>query len=181
METKILFENQWFQVIDKTDEFGANMSGIQPNGINALVLPYTVDESGFVIELGVVYEINPLWGEGKHLTAISGNIEEYDGDILTGAMRELLEESGIQADDTERWTFLGTLTSSKIVAQEQACFAVDVTGLEIGERTTDGTINEQLAEFKLIPVKKALFESKDAYIPTLFLRLFKDVLEKSLS
>lgn len=181
MDNKILFENKWFKIIDRTDENGANMVGIQPTGINVVVLPYTVDKDGFIQELGIVEEVNPLWGEGRHITAISGNVEEIDDDILLGAMRELLEESGIQADDSERWIYLGTIHNSKVVSQEQPVFAVDVTGLEIGIKSGDGTINEQLSEFKLMPVKQALFECKDVFIPTIFIRLFRDVLESSFT
>lgn len=181
MKEDILYQNKWFKVIDRTDDQGANMSGIQPNGVNVVVLPYTVDENGYIKDLGIVYEVNPLWGSGKHPTVVSGNVEDIDDDILSGAMRELLEETGYLADDANRWTYLGTVTNSKVVSQEQPAFSVDITGLEQGVKTTDGTINEALAEFKLIPVKNALFECNDVYIPTLFMRLFRDTIEKSLS
>ncbi len=179
MKEEILLKNDWFDVISKTDGNGANMMGLRPHGINVVVLPYTIDADGLIENIGVNFEVNPLWGDGQHMTAVTGGVEDKDPDILTAAIRELLEETGINANDIDRWIYLGLVKCSKLIAMDQPCFAVDVTGLPVGEILGDGTINEKLAKFELVPVKEALFKGHDMYIPTVFVRLFREVLEKS--
>jgi 8-oxo-dGTP pyrophosphatase MutT (NUDIX family) len=164
-----LWDNDWFSVIEKTDKDGASMTGLKPKGGNVVVLPYII-EDGEVIKIGVHHEVNPLWGDGTHSTAITGGIEDGESD-LESAKRELEEESGYTVDEDDKWISLGSVKPSKLLDLDQPCFAVDVTGLEIGEAKKDGTINEELSNFEMMPIDEILSNTNDTYLPTLYLKL----------
>jgi 8-oxo-dGTP pyrophosphatase MutT (NUDIX family) len=164
--TKILFENEWFDVIE-ADGF----VGIEPKHINVIVMPYTRGKGGVIDNIGVRIEKNPLRKEGMNTTLITGDAEGEDPDFLYTAIRECKEESGFYVNDIERWTYLGVFTNSKLVRQEQPCFAVDVTGLTPDVAEGDGTKEEDASTFKLVPVHQALL-SNDIYIPAVFVRAF---------
>lgn len=169
IEEKTLWKNDWFQVVEKTDTDGASMTGLKANGGNVVVLPY-VKENGKITKVGVMYEVNPLWGEGQHATTVTGGIEEGE-DNLEAAKRELKEESGYDVPDSDKWEFICEVNVSKLIDGKQPCFAVDITGVEQGEATKDGTINESLSDFKLLDTKEAINTVKDAYVGMILLKL----------
>jgi selenocysteine lyase/cysteine desulfurase len=88
--------------------------------------------------------------------------------------RELLEETGFDVKEEERWYFIGTLTGSKFVDSIHPCFAVDITGIEPGEPQTDGSEQERLSKFTLVPAND-IISIEDPFISALFLRIFKYV------
>jgi hypothetical protein len=91
----------------------------------------------------------------------------------------LKEESGYDVQDTNKWYFLGTVTSSKFLDKEYPCFAVDVTGIPKEEAKTDGSEEEKFSSFIFIPANDVV-KSKDVFIPALFLKLFKFVVGMDL-
>lgn len=161
-----LYEGEWFDVVELD-----GWQGIKPNGINVVVMPFERDAGGLPRAIGVMDEYNPMRERSRSFTLISGDAEGEDPDILAAAIRELKEESGYIASDTERWYFLGFMTTSKLVSQSHPCFAVDVTGLERLKAEGDGTKHESLSEFKMLPTKEAL-DTSDCFIPTLFMKMF---------
>lgn len=169
IKEKVLWENKWFKIVEKTDKDGAQMSGIQPLLGNVVVVPY-VKEGDKITKVGVMNEVNPLWGEGTHVTTITGGVEEGE-DNLEAAKRELKEEAGYDVEDSDKWQFICETSVSKIVDGVQPCFVVDVTGLEIGEASKDGTINEELSSFELMDIEDAIYKCKDAYIPMMIYKL----------
>lgn len=169
IKEKVLWENKWFKIVEKTDKDGAQMSGIQPLLGNVVVVPY-VKEGDKITKVGVMNEVNPLWGEGTHVTTITGGVEEGE-DNLEAAKRELKEEAGYDVEDSDKWQFICEVKVSKIVDGVQPCFVVDVTGLEIGEASKDGTINEELSSFELMDIEDAIYKCKDAYIPMMIYKL----------
>ena len=148
---------------------------IKPLLGNVVVLPY-VKEDGKITKVGVMKEVNPLWGEGTHVTTITGGIENGE-DNLVAAKRELKEESGYDVEDTDKWQFICETSVSKLIDAKQPCFVVDVTGLDTGEAEKDGTINEELSSFELLDASEAIDSCKDAYIGMLLYKLEKN--EKS--
>jgi 8-oxo-dGTP pyrophosphatase MutT (NUDIX family) len=170
MENKILFKNDLFQVEERN-----GMTGMIPLFTNVVIMPFLSDEQGLPLSIGVILEPNPFRDGGMSMSLITGSSDEDDADLLSTAKRELKEESGFDAQDNSRWYYLGSVTSSKFVDHEQACFAVDVTGLEKGEAETDGSEQEKNMEFKFISANDVV-KSKDIFIPGLFLKLFKYVL-----
>lgn len=170
MKSKNLYETQGLNVVEREGRIG-----IVPNFMNVVIMPFTSDENGLPLSVGIIKEKNPFRDGGISISLITGSTEEEDPDLLTTAKRELKEESGFDVDDNARWYYLGSVTSSKFVDHEQPCFAVDVTDIVKGEATTDGSEDEKEMEFKFIPANDVV-KAKDIFIPGLFLKLFKFVL-----
>jgi len=166
-EKEELYSNKYFRVIEREGMFG-----IEPTMLNVVVMPFEKDGTNLPKSLGVLKEYNPMRDKNYSVTLVTGSTDDEDPDILSTAKRELKEESGYDVEDPNRWYFLGFLTTSKMVRQDHPCFAVDVTGLEVGERTTDGTENEEKSEFVMMPVKQAL-ATNDCYIPSMFMKIFR--------
>lgn len=164
---KIHHSTPYFDVVQS-----GSMHGIEPYDVCVVVMPFERDASGLPRNIGVLKEYNPMRRDNYSMTLVTGRTEDEDPDLLTTAMRELKEESGYDVSDPDRWCFLGFLTTSKLVDQEHPCFAVDITGIEPGEKEGDGTEAESKSEFKIVTVKQAL-DTDDCYIPALFMKMFK--------
>jgi 8-oxo-dGTP pyrophosphatase MutT (NUDIX family) len=167
---KTLHETESFHLLDC-----GGLVGIKPLFTNVVVMPFTSDDQGLPLSVGVLKEPNPFREDGHHISLVTGTTDDEDGDLLSTAQRELYEETGFNVPDIAKWYYLGSVTSSKFVDHEQPCFAVDVTGITKEEPKTDGSPMEQSAEFKFIPANDVIKE-KDIFIPGLFLKLFKYVL-----
>ena len=168
-EEKIVYKCKWFDLVEKGDH-----TGIRTIQDSVLILPFISDDRGLPLMVGVLNERNYFRNGGYSISVISGSPEDEDPNILSTAQRELLEETGCDVKDEDRWYFLGTLTGSKFVDSIHPCFGVDITGIENGEPQTDGSIEEKLSEFKLIDSNEIL-QVEDPFIPSIFLRLFKYV------
>ena len=175
MKEKLLYKSKNFRILERNGSVG-----VKPMFTNVVIMPFTCDENKLPLFIGVLKEKNPFRDGGISISLITGTSEDEDPDLLSTAKRELKEESGFMVDDTERWYYLGNSTSSKFVDHEQPCFAVDITGIERGEVTTDGSSREAEAEFKFIPANDVV-KAKDIFIPGLFLKLFKYVLGMNIS
>jgi 8-oxo-dGTP pyrophosphatase MutT (NUDIX family) len=171
---KILHTTPRFEVIEREGSIGIK-STVEP----VVILPFISDDQGLPLMLGVLKERNPFRDGGYSISPISGTSEEEDPDYLATAKRELKEESGYDIEDSSRWYFLGSVTATKMVDCEHPCFAVDVTGIQKGEATTDGSEHEKLSSFVFIPANDVV-KSKDVFIPALFLKLFKFVVGMDL-
>jgi len=167
---KTIHENDEFQFLECGD-----FTGIKPLFTNVVVMPFTSDDQGLPLSIGVLREPNPFREGGINVSLVTGCTEDEDGDLLSTAQRELYEETGLNVPDISKWYYLGSVTSSKFVDHEQPCFAVDVTGVVRETPKTDGTAKESQAEFKFIPANDVV-KAKDIFIPGLFLKLFKYVL-----
>jgi len=167
---KTIHETENFHLLDC-----GGLIGIKPLFTNVVVMPFTSDDQGLPLSVGVLKEPNPFREDGNFVTLVTGTTDDEHGDLLTTAQRELYEETGLNVTDIKTWYFLGSVTSSKFVDHEQPCFAVDVTGIEREEPKTDGSDMEKEAEFKFIPANEVVLV-KDIFIPGLFLKLFKYVL-----
>jgi 8-oxo-dGTP pyrophosphatase MutT (NUDIX family) len=166
-EVKVIDTNKYFSTIDIDGMFG-----IQPDDLCVVIMPYEKDKRGLPKMLGVLKEYNPMREGDYSITLVTGRAEGEDPDSLSTAMRELKEESGYDVQDAERWSYLGNMTTSKLVMQELPCFAVDITGLTKEEKEGDGTESEAKSKFMLMSVKEAL-NTNDSFIPTLFLKIFR--------
>jgi 8-oxo-dGTP pyrophosphatase MutT (NUDIX family) len=167
---KTLHETESFHLLEC-----GGMVGIKPLFTNVVVMPFTSDDQGLPLSVGVLKEPNPFREDGHHISIVTGTTDDEDGDLLSTAQRELYEETGLNVPDISKWYYLGSVTSSKFVDHEQPCFAVDVTGVKKEDPKTDGSEMEQSAEFKFIAANDVV-KAKDIFIPGLFLKLFKYVL-----
>jgi hypothetical protein len=151
----VKYENKWLQFIDVEDKLGCTMSGIRPAQEGVAVLPYKINDSGNISEIGVHLEMNPLWGKGQHMTCITGGIEKNESPI-GAAYRELLEESGLCRIDNRIDPViidLGEGLLSKCTMSTQYLFAIRIDKNFIQkEPSGDGTTNERLSKFSWIPV-----------------------------
>jgi 8-oxo-dGTP pyrophosphatase MutT (NUDIX family) len=166
---KIVFKSDGFDVV-KEGEY----SGIRTKDDSVLILPFISDDRGFPLMLGVLNEKNSFRNGGYSISVISGRPEDEDPNTLATAQRELLEETGFDVTEDERWYFIGTLTGTKFVDSIHPCYAVDITDLTQGEVKTDGSEQEKLSTFKLIPTNE-IISVEDPFISALFLRIFKYV------
>lgn len=169
MKKEILYEGKYFNVVNK-ERNGGNMIGIETFEENVIVLPYTLSESGQISKVGIMHEFNTLRDGSYSNTCITGDIEKGE-DALQGAKRELLEESGYNQEDNEKWKYLGNLTTSKLVEAEHPCFIVDITGLKQSKAEKDGSVNEEKSEFKLVELSEILLE-EDSFILSMLMKLY---------
>lgn len=172
---KVIAETEYFDFV----QF-ANSSGIKVKIPSVSVMPYTVDENGIVDKIGILKEYN-VFREGNYAeTLITGSVEVSDDDTLATAIRELLEEGGIDmnGDDLGKWTYLGGFHDSKDTDRTMPSFAVDVTGKTIGKAAGDGSEKETKSKMELVEVNKAL-QSNELLVLGSFLRLFNIMYQKS--
>jgi hypothetical protein len=139
-----------------------------------IIMPYTVNDKGMPDKIGIISEVLDQRPGGMSKTLITGSQDDDDSNIFETAVRELEEESGFKVEELKRWDFLGSLYTSKMVLNSNPCFAVNITGLVSGEKTTDGSKAEKHTKFELISVEDAL-NLDDSLVCTLFIKTFKDI------
>jgi len=171
---KILLETPKFDVVERGEKPGV-VSRVE----TVMILPFISDDQGLPLMIGVIKEENLFREGGNSQSLITGTCEEEDPDYLATAKRELLEESGYDVADSNKWYFLGTVSGNKFVDKEYPAFAVDVTGIEKGKAEGDGSKQEKNAIFHFIPANDVV-KAKDIFIPGLFLKLFKFVVGMDL-
>lgn len=171
---EIIYSTDKFDVIEKDDQIG-----IEPNGVMVMVMPFTTDQRGLPLEIGVLNEFNEFRKGNYTNTLITGMSEDEDPDVLSTAQRELNDMAGYDVPESERWYFLGFITGSKMVQQEIPCFACNITGLTPKVKETEEDVNPEdkvattnVSKFMLIPANDAL-ETDDCFVPTLFMRVFR--------
>lgn len=164
---KILHSTKEYKLIERD-----GLIGIKSTVMNIIVMPFTCDSDKLPLSIGIVNNTNPFRGEGKEISLLSGIAEGEDPDLLSSAKRTLLEGSGINVKDTNKWYYLGISTASKFVDSEYPCFAVDITDFE---NEIDPEKN-----FSFIPANDAV-KTKDIFIPGLFLKLFKYVMGMNIT
>jgi len=173
---KVIADTPYFDLIQIDDKHGLHVKQT-----SVAVLPYTVNDSGIVDQLGILKELNHLREGDYAYTLITGTIEDSDESVLATAVRELAEEGGITAssDDLNRWVFLGNFHDSKDTDRTIPTFAVDVTGLPQIEPATDGSHQELNSVLELKDVNEVLTSSKETLVLASFLRLFNIMYQKS--
>jgi 8-oxo-dGTP pyrophosphatase MutT (NUDIX family) len=169
-EPKILFQNEFIEVIQNKDRVG-----IKQKEPSVIILPYTTDSEGNPDKIGLLSEPSPIRDSKMSFTVISGSPDSSDIDILATAKRELKEEGGYDVDDTDKWEYLGNIYTSKMVVNGNPAFGVDITGMEGTKPEGDGTGFELNSKFKLVSIKDAI-SNDDALISCLFLKIFQNKL-----
>jgi 8-oxo-dGTP pyrophosphatase MutT (NUDIX family) len=165
---KTIYGNNYLDVID--DNGSIYIEQIDPS---VVVMPYVIDESGNPISIGIISEISNSRPGGITKTLITGSPNDDDANILQTAIRELKEESGISVENVDKWKFLGNIYTSKMISNPNPCFSVDVSGMTIGNRETDGTSDERDSSFEMMDIGEAL-SLDDALVSTLFIKHFKN-------
>lgn len=108
------------------------------------VLPFRKNSSTGLTEYLGVMEKRFVHGNSHKLYALTGG---YDNDTITTlqtAVKELKEETGYIAQESDIIP-LGEIFITKMSTAKMELFAVDVTNLPQGEKTTDGSLIEETA------------------------------------
>lgn len=137
---------------------------------NVVVIPYIIDSNNKVItKIGVLNEFNPSRKGNFDLTLVTGSKESIDETVLDTAIREFEEETGHSIKNCEKWSYLGKLTTSKLIQCEHDCFSVDITD-SIAKKIPSDKM-EALSKFKVISLNEAI-QTNDAFILSLITKLF---------
>jgi 8-oxo-dGTP pyrophosphatase MutT (NUDIX family) len=155
--------------------------GFKAKSMSIAIMPFTTDENSIVDKIGFLKEFNPFRDGNYANTLITGTVETEDEDLVQTAIRELKEEGGIECpqDQIGRIIYLGNFYPYKDSDRMVPTFAIDVTGLTLGEPEGDGSKKEELSSFHLGPVTDAM--STDELLPlAAFLRLFNFFYQKTL-
>ena len=163
------------------DNLTAKPVVIETEGVFALrcnqavaVLPYTLLLNGEIDKIGIVTEKNPHFPGRKHTGIVMGTLEGEDTSLLQRAKAELSEEAGIQAEENDRWSYIGELITSKMIPEPIYCFAVNVTDLPLTKPNGDGSKGEEGITFKLQELNSAL-KVNDAALHFCFFTLFREI------
>lgn len=165
---KTLFSTDRFDVIEKDGR-----TGIEPKHMSVALLPFIRDVKGLPLQLGIIKEYNKIKSKDTY-TVITGRIEGEDPDVLSAAQSKMLEVSGLDVQEPERWFYLGFIQTHKMINQEIPCFACDITGMSLpeNEEKDDEKEKNEKVEFMVVGVNQAL-DTDDCYIPTLFMKMFR--------
>lgn len=170
---KVIFDTPYFEVVQADGKHGLLIKNT-----SVAILPYTINDSGIVDQIGVLKEWNPLREGNYASTLITGTIDNSDEDAYATAVRELMEEGGIdmRGDSPDKWTYLGNFYDSKDTDRCTPTFAVDITG-----KTPDapGTVGEEKSKFLIKDANEVITLSRETLLLAAFLRLFNVMYQKS--
>lgn len=172
---KQIFDTPYFSLVEMDSRYGIHMKTV-----SVAILPYTVDANGIVEQLGILEEWNELRVGNYAHTLITGTVENKDADVYETAVRELLEEAGIDMSTQDQsWLYLGNFYDSKDTDKCMPTFAVDVTGAKIQPAATDGSPKENASSFSMLDVNEVLTTSSETLPLAAFLRLFNIMYRQS--
>lgn len=166
MSDKLLWKNKWLEVYERDEWYtfvhspkeGVSVLGYRTNGKTS------IENYDFLIRK----EHTPCHGKGLRLTSLTGTIEEGDTPLKT-AKKELLEESGYKAEESEfkyhGWTYLTKFSDFK-----SYLFSICLDGKEQGEIVGDGTKGEVDADVMWVDIHAAS-QIQTPGISTIILRM----------
>lgn len=161
------YSNKWINII--SDGEGDEKYFYVNEPLKICILPYIQEDD----ELLIVSLIEPIsiWDEdrSREITCVQGTIEDGDDPIET-APRELYEETGFNAplpEFKDRYTYVGKYNFSKSSDSHRYLFLVDVTGMERGKKTTDGSDFEKRTKI-MVSKPTILEESTDMTLQFLY-------------
>lgn len=161
------YSNKWINVL--SDGEGDSKYFYINEPLKISILPY-IQQDG---ELFIVSLIEPItiWDEKrtKQISCVQGTIEDGEDPVQT-APRELYEETGFDAplpEFKERYTYVGKYNFSKSSDSHRYLFLVDVTGIDRGKKTTDGSEFEKKTKI-MVSKPNLLKESTDMTLQFLY-------------
>ena len=138
------------------------------------VIVYNLDERGILDKIGVVTEFNPHFRGEKYTGPVMGKVEIEDKSLLSRAKQETKEETGYDVPSSDRWSFLGEVITSKLLPGPVYCYSVDVTGIQQGEITGDGSAQESNLKFDFLNLNQ-VSEINDSILQTCFFKLITNL------
>ena len=170
MNKEVLYDAKRFNVVKITGDNKIDTTGIEFETDNVIVFPYTLDRNGNLEYVGIINEANNLRKNGFSDTVVSGTVEENET-FLQCAKRELLEETGYNVEENEKWNYCGKISATKACATLHPCFLVDISNLTQQKIKGDGSKGEKLSEFKLVKPSQ-IIKSTDALVLTMLFKYF---------
>lgn len=167
---KVLFKNEWFSVVEKHYK-DAIMTGLDNHLDGVVILPYLL-KNNVIEKIGINYECNPLRKSNFSYTLITGGVNDNET-TFESAKRELMEESGFDIKNNDDWGFLGYLTTSKQSTERYSCYCVNITDKEQITTNKDGTPNEYMSKFEIVPLNKVK-NTEDAFILSVLMKLLEN-------
>lgn len=167
---KILYKNEWFSVIEKHYK-DAVMTGIDHHLDGIVILPYIL-KNNVLEKIGVIYECNPLRKNNFSYTLITGGVHDNETTI-EASKRELLEEGGFDVKNSDDWTFLGYLTTSKQSTERYCCYCVNITEYQQVQANKDGSPNEYMTKFEILPLNK-FRKTEDSFILSVLMKFLEN-------
>jgi len=155
--------NKWLELRETEDGY-TYVHEVRCDGRIVAVLVYDGESSRILGR----YEYTPCHHERIKLCSITGGMDEQGENPKQTAIRELLEEAGIEATADELED-LGTVWPSKAADTVVYLFAIDGHGKELQDVIGDGTIGEEGASVKWISMEDAI-RSGDAILHSLLVR-----------
>ncbi len=166
-----LWGNKWINVME-ADGWFTYSNNAAGTGEGVSVLGFKEFNGGAEAEFLIRSENNPAHG-GFINCSLTGTIETGDTPLYT-AKKELLEESGYSAEESE-FIYLGWVYPSKFSDYRQHLYAVDLTGKMQGDLKGDGTFGEEGASVFWLPMNEAIQLNYPSIGSTMLrLALYKD-------
>ena len=162
----IMYDNEWLQLRETPDGY-VYAHEAKGNGKGVAVLAYRNRDG--VVEVAGRYERCPCHHDDFALTSLTGQLDG-DEEPIDAAVRELKEESGIDATRSEMKP-LGTVRPGKQTDTTMWLFAVDAGDRDIGEALGDGTEGERGAYCQWVSLVDAV-TSKSPVLACLVARTF---------
>jgi len=149
LECEVLHETKWLSLLRlRNPALGVHgyvcTHANWTNGQAVAVLPWRINEGR--VECLLRREITPCWGMEPELSAITGGMDVPDESPIECVVRELHEESGYRVHQhNRRWTYFGARSLSKSSTTVVHMFIVDLTDMEPGVASGDGSELENQA------------------------------------
>jgi len=166
----VVWENNAVKIVELEVEKDCKWIGTRYKNDNVAILPYTTTEFGLIENIGLLYEFNAFRDDKYSWTLVTGGEDDSDETHLNTAQREFQEESGFLVEDADLWTYLGTVTTSKMIDYAHPCYAVNVTGIEKGKEDKKSTA-EKLSRFEFKPLSFAIRQN-DAFILSAIMKFY---------
>ena len=169
MINQVLYYNRWISLHNIVDEKSGAAGYVYShetrcNGRVIAVLPYR-QVPIYYTEYGLRREVTPCWGMKAQLSALTGGCEK-EGPMHTAIM-EIKEEVGFVVTE-EMVETLGVCRGTKSTDTTYHLYAVDVTGLDEGEATGDGS---RLDSEGTIEWHRTIAETVDPIVAMMYYRL----------
>jgi len=172
MEHEVLCDNDWLSLMIMKDE-SQGVSGYVYshekfcNGTKVALLPYRQVEG--TIEYLIRDEVTPCWGMNHQKSSTTGSVE--DGHTPTEmAAIELHEEAGYEVP-AESLRPLGTCRGTKHTDNIYHLYTTDLSGVERGEASGDGSTLEQNASCRWTQDLTEITFASDPLLAMLYMRL----------
>lgn len=158
MPDRTIFTTPWLDVRER-DAY----TFVHTHNEVVYLLPFKCDAAGCPLVLARC-EVCPAHGPTYELTSITGQCSP-ERDPTEVALEELYEEGGYRADQSQL-IHLKSMRPVKFADTTAHLYAINVTGMEQGTPPGDGSIFEQGASVKWIPISEI-----DAIVCPIFLAM----------